>query len=165
MTMLGKKHTEESKQKMILSSKNRKHKPLFHTEETKKKLSIINKGKKLSVETKIKISQSELGEKNSSYIDGRKINDSSCVSYVRRFLYNHDYKYCEMCGVSGCHRYEVHHIVYRSEKPNHKELNNHKNLILLCVNCHKKLHKDKKLRNGIVKKRDLEKLFDDKLLR
>jgi len=49
-----KKHSEESKRKISLTTKGRKRKPL--SEETKNKLSLINKGRKHSEEAKRKIS-------------------------------------------------------------------------------------------------------------
>jgi len=72
--------------------------------------------------------------------------------------------YCEYCHISRfC--LELHHIVYKSEQPNHKELNNPLNLITACRRCHEKLHGDKSLRNELVEDRGLEALFNCKLLK
>lgn len=82
------------------------------------------------------------------------------MNYKEKFVNENGYPYCEICGRSDCFNYHIHHIVYRSEVPKHKELNNNKNLILLCENCHYKLHADKKLRINLVKKRGLSNLFN-----
>ena len=74
------------------------------------------------------------------------------------------YVCCEMCGRSGDTRLETHHIVFKSEKPNHEQINNIENLILLCSQCHKDFHDKKYLRNGIIKKRGLDKLFGKDVL-
>ena len=68
--MLGKQHTEETKEKIGKQSKGR-----THTEETKKKLSEINKGKTMSEETKRKLSESKKGKKLSEE-HKRKISEN-----------------------------------------------------------------------------------------
>jgi len=55
--------------------------------------------------------------------------------------------------------FSTHHIVFRSEKPNHPEMNNPANLIFLCHNCHEGFHNDKRSRNYLVKERGLQELF------
>ena len=50
---------------------------------------------------------------------------------------------CQHCGKSNSFKFEVHHIMYRSEKPNHPQLHNKKNLIILCTDCHIDFHGDK----------------------
>jgi 5-methylcytosine-specific restriction endonuclease McrA len=103
----------------------------------------------------------------------RKINETSklhlsaCKNYRQKFLDENDYLYCENCGVNGnaTPKFETHHIVFASEAPNHPELHNDRNLALLCINCHNKMHGNKITRNNFVKKRGLEDLFGRKLLR
>lgn len=46
---------------------------------------------------------------------------------------------CVLCGKKGT---EIHHIIYRSEDKN--KIDDLENLILLCMNCHKKVHENKK---------------------
>ena len=62
----GKHHSEETKRKIGLKSKGRRHKC---TEETKRKIGLKSKGRhfKLSEEAKRKISESHKGEKNPMY--------------------------------------------------------------------------------------------------
>lgn len=85
-----------------------------------------------------------------------------CAEYKQKFLNEHEYLYCELCGISNAIRYETHHIIFASEKPKHKELHNNKNLILLCIGCHNELHKHKLLRNNLVQDRGLNELFEVK---
>jgi hypothetical protein len=112
--------------------------------------------------------KSRLGKNNpcwrggfKSYGNGHK---KACSDYRKLFLKEHSYLYCEKCGRSDALRYETHHIVYASEAPKHKELHNKKNLILTCIGCHNKLHAKKSERNNLVRKRNLNKLFNKNLI-
>lgn len=72
---------------------------------------------------------------------------------------------CERCGRDG--RYatiEVHHIVYRSEKPRHEHLHSFENLMCLCLTCHEWIHESKGNRDQIVAERKLNLLFGDSVL-
>lgn len=66
---------------------------------------------------------------------------------------------CEKCTATHSIQFSVHHIVFRSEKPKHPELNNVRNLIYLCFDCHEGYHKAKKSRNELVSERNLTDLF------
>jgi len=66
---------------------------------------------------------------------------------------------CQKCGTDKSIMFSTHHIVFRSEKPNHPEMNNPANLIFLCHNCHEGFHNDKRSRNYLVKERGLQELF------
>jgi len=81
---------------------------------------------------------------------------------------SYGFLFCEACGrnENGAWRLELHHIVYKSEAPYHKELENHRNKVLLCSRCHhEKAHGAKKeFRKHLVISRGLEELFDKKLL-
>ena len=46
---------------------------------------------------------------------------------------------CALCGRKGT---EVHHIVYRSE--DRSKIHDKENMILLCTECHNKVHSNKK---------------------
>ena len=91
----------------------------------------------------------------------------ACSTYKKNFLLENEYLFCEICGCN-CNktlRFEVHHICYISEAPKHPELDNFKNLILLCIQCHNNLHGNKrKARQTLVKDRNLEELFGKDLL-
>jgi hypothetical protein len=66
---------------------------------------------------------------------------------------------CDKCGTNYSIQFSTHHIIFRSERPKHHELNNFKNLIHLCFDCHESFHKNKKSRNYLVKSRELTDLF------
>ncbi len=67
---------------------------------------------------------------------------------------------CERCSRTDQPRYEVHHIVYRSECRNHPEKHNIRNLIYLCAKCHNWYHQDKKRRATLLEARKLYELFE-----
>lgn len=66
---------------------------------------------------------------------------------------------CEMCKTDKSIAFSVHHIIYRSERPRHKNLHDLKNLLFLCHDCHEKLHDHKALREGIIQERELNAIF------
>lgn len=71
---------------------------------------------------------------------------------------------CENCNTNDSLRFEMHHIIFRSEKPLHKHIHNTENLILLCIKCHNEFHKNKGIRNEMVKSRQLNRLFGNDVL-
>jgi predicted RNA-binding Zn-ribbon protein involved in translation (DUF1610 family) len=117
------------------------------------------------------------GEKNPAYRNGLYIGGKyscsktgrnhlyNCSKYRKHFLEKHNYLFCENCGVSNSLRFETHHIVFASEAPKHKELHNFKNMIMLCIKCHNNFHgKKRDIRKSLVEERELEKLFNKKLI-
>lgn len=71
------------------------------------------------------------------------------------------YNFCQMCGTSNAFKLDVHHIYFKSEVPDHPEMHNKRNLIIVCrEKCHKALHDKKELRNDLVEERGLKKLFN-----
>ena len=85
--------------------------------------------------------------------------------YLEKRGYNPENMGCEICKITNAMAYDLHHIVFRSEMPNHPELHNPRNIIYICRSCHSFLHGSKrKAREEIVKKRNLEELFNTKLL-
>jgi hypothetical protein len=119
------------------------------------------------------LQENRRGKNNPGYRNGlrtngmgaTKIHMAACRKNRREFLKENDYLFCELCGTNQSLRFESHHIVFASEAPNHKELHNKKNLIMLCIQCHNDLHIKKYLRNSLVIKRGLNKLFGRNLLR
>ncbi len=71
---------------------------------------------------------------------------------------------CNICGVTNSIKYETHHIIFRSEKPNHPNLHDKQNLMVLCIQCHNDFHKHKALRQPIVINRGLNVLFGSDIL-
>jgi predicted RNA-binding Zn-ribbon protein involved in translation (DUF1610 family) len=90
-------------------------------------------------------------KKNSKAIKDQMINELGCL-------------YCENCETNQSLRFEAHHIIYRSEKPNHPLLHHKKNILILCIRCHNDWHKSKGLRNTIVKQRKLHEYFGNDVL-
>lgn len=68
---------------------------------------------------------------------------------------------CQVCGTSNTLRWEVHHVVYRSEAPRHANLHSIDNLLICCIQCHNDLHSNKKLRRKIVSDRKLWQSFPE----
>mgnify|MGYP003434079420 FL=1 len=72
------------------------------------------------------------------------IDEDSILKKSRATIFNEHqekrgYVICWYCGCSGFY-FQLHHIIYRSEQPKHKNLHNVKNLIFLCEQCHKDIH-------------------------
>lgn len=121
------------------------------------------------------LSKKRIGKNNPNYKNGKATKQKfggkrsvytakhfrECKKYRKNFLEKNGYLFCEMCNTSNSLKFETHHIVYASEKPKHKELHNQKNLILVCIKCHNKLHEKKSRRNKIYKERGLKKLFSE----
>ncbi len=92
-------------------------------------------------------------------------------TYTQAHLNKHDYLFCERCK-SNQNIDPPHHIIFKSEAPKHKNLNDPRNLILLCRDCHNYFHgrgKDglgkeptskKEDRRYLVEERELYKLFN-----
>jgi 5-methylcytosine-specific restriction endonuclease McrA len=71
---------------------------------------------------------------------------------------------CQHCETSTSSRFETHHIIFRSEMPNHENLHDKSNLIVLCIKCHNEFHKHKMKRDGIVIERGLHYQFGNSVL-
>ncbi len=68
------------------------------------------------------------------------------------------YLYCERCWITET--LSTHHIIFKSERPKHKEINNIRNLFICCMGCHEYFHKHKlEARKDLVEERKLEELF------
>jgi len=87
-----------------------------------------------------------------------------CKELDKKIEDKYGYLCCENCWTTNSLRFEHHHIIYRSEKPKHKELHNIKNILYLCIKCHNEFHKHKWKRNKIVEERKLNELFWDDIL-
>lgn len=64
---------------------------------------------------------------------------------------------CERCKAVAV---DIHHIVYRSEAPNHELLDHPVNLIAVCRSCHEYYHSDKSNRQELADNRQLAIIFD-----
>lgn len=76
------------------------------------------------------------------------------------------YNFCERCKKNRGHmfRLDEHHIIYRSEKPNHSEIENKLNKILVCNECHDWYHDIKSRRAHLIEERNLVELFGNSIL-
>jgi hypothetical protein len=112
-----------------------------------------------------------IGESNPAYRNGMYARETTKTADGNRlFLKNRNelkqdmidkngYLFCEHCKATNTCQFETHHIIYRSEKPNHKHLHDKRNLILLCIKCHNDYHKSKLMREHLIKERNLIDLF------
>ena len=89
---------------------------------------------------------------------------NECKRYRKEFLEKYDYAFCEVCKVNrqGTPRFEVHHIYFASRFPKHKNLHDNKNMIHICIKCHRKFHNGNEFNNiflKLEKERGLKELF------
>lgn len=76
-----------------------------------------------------------------------------------------DYYYeCSICPARWKLLFDIHHIVFRSEHGQHKNIHHVDNLIHVCRDCHQKFHNSTYDRRPLIKDRLLHKLFDDETL-
>jgi 5-methylcytosine-specific restriction endonuclease McrA len=127
------------------------------------------RSKRWNAESTLKIS----GKNNPSYKSGMyarstKRNDEGQREFLRvrnemraNMILKHGFLFCEKCNTTETYQWEMHHLIYRSEKPLHEHLHNPINLINLCMKCHNWFHKNKSNRNDIVESRKLYELFGD----
>tara|TARA_R110002020_G_scaffold471533_1_gene698705 strand:+ start:272 stop:814 length:543 start_codon:yes stop_codon:yes gene_type:complete len=81
------------------------------------------------------------------------------VKVKKRVKKEHGKLCCERCTTESSIQFSTHHLIYRSERPKHPMLNNIRNLLFLCFECHEWFHKRKKNRNEWIKKNKLWELF------
>lgn len=88
----------------------------------------------------------------------------ACVKYKKEYLKEHSYLSCEVCCVNQAFKFEVHHLYYASKHPNHPNLHNFRNLILICDDCHRGFHgqKLKSVFRKLETERGLKELFRTK---
>ena len=112
--------------------------------------------------------KNRIGKKNPAWKNGSHAHtyNKAYKKYVENVLNTTlEQLGCERCGVTSGTLFDRHHIIYKSEKPKHPMLNTVANLIQVCRSCHMLLHGNKKLRNELIVKRNLEQVFNCKLLR
>ena len=113
------------------------------------------------------------GENNPCYRNGMYQRASTKTSVGQRefmrirdkmradMILEHGFLFCEKCKTNTTYQWEMHHVIFRSEKPLHPHLHNKRNLINLCIPCHNWFHKLKSNRNYIVEERKLYELFGE----
>jgi hypothetical protein len=95
---------------------------------------------------------------------GQRFFTKNAIEIEQKMIDDIGYKCCEYCGVSNPIKFERHHIIFRSEKPNHPHLHDKENIYILCIQCHNEFHKHKSLRNQLVINRNLNEIFGDDVL-
>lgn len=94
---------------------------------------------------------------------GNRLYRKNGKEIMEAMINDRGYVYCEHCNKPNAQGYERHHIIWKSEKPGHKNMHDKENLYILCIvfddNCHAKFHKDKSLRNKLVEERKLHLVF------
>jgi len=103
----------------------------------------LNYGRHPSQETRDKMSEAKRGEKSSNYLDGRSYEPytSDFNKQLKTTIRYRDGYKCQICGISEAEclrKLDVHHIDYN--KKNIRPCN----LISLCIQCHRKMNKNKK---------------------
>lgn len=152
----------ESKKTCSLKCCNLLKKGKKQSKETIIKRALANTGKKRSIETRRKMSESARGENNSQWKNGRtKLNDSirSAYKYEDWYvsIYKRDNFTCQECGahhiVGDRVKLVIHHIKPLAlilDENNIKTLNDADNCdelwdinngIVLCESCHRKIHR------------------------
>lgn len=142
---LGKKLSEDTKEKIRISSTGRKH-----TQKVKDKLREIQSGrgnwiygKTHSEETKRKMGNSRLGEKNPSWKGGVSFEEYPIEFniHLKTIVRERDEFCCRLCGRHESEfeiKHAVHHIDYD------KKNSSVKNLVSLCNSCHSKTNGNRK---------------------
>jgi len=105
------------------------------------------KGKHLPLETRLKQSEANLGEKSSQWLGGctpinQKIRHSIESRLWRESVFSRDNWVCQKCRIRGV-RLNAHHIKHFSRYPELRFAID--NGVTLCVTCHKNIHKLKKI--------------------
>jgi predicted restriction endonuclease len=159
----GKKHSEETKEKLRKSAKGRKMsdetkrkisekmkgrsnywlKGKKMTPEQRKNLSDIRKGKKKTIEHRKKLSDAQKGELSHFWRGGITnrntiIRQSITYRLWREAVYKRDNYTCIICGIVGG-KLNAHHIKPFSSFPELRFCID--NGITLCYTCHKMIHK------------------------
>lgn len=115
-------------------------------------------------------SQKELRKKkgNPNFKHGKNDDQNEWMKNRRAFLDSFIDKngslFCERCLKpleNQIFAYHVHHIVYRSEAPKHRNLHNPLNFLLCCPRCHSWFHNKKDRRDYLVRERNLFVLFPE----
>lgn len=113
-------------------------------------------------------------KKKRAKTDAEKLFDKHKKEILDEMFEKHGYYFCQH-SKRRCLRgaLSIHHIVYKSERRNHPEIHNKRNLIAVydprgiydeAINAHKWFHNKKKRRNELVKGRNLTELFDESIM-
>lgn len=88
--------------------------------------------------------------------------DRNRLELIDAMIEEPGYIFCQTCNTTSSFKFHCHHIMFRSEKPNHPMLHHKRNLIIVCDSCHNNYHGDKEAQRGVlVIERGLIQLFED----
>ena len=95
--------------------------------------------------------------------------DKNRAELINEMMDKYGYLFCQKCGKNKCGmKLGTHHIIFRSEVPDHPMLHHKRNLLICGSDCHQdapdSFHKDKAQRNKFVVERELEWLFNRPLI-
>jgi len=96
--------------------------------------------------------------------DGERLYQRNRKKIINQMMDGGGHLHCQECGHTQSARWELHHIIYRSEKPGHEHIHDRRNLIHLCIGCHNWFHKVKARREPLIKARNLTELFGNDIL-
>ena len=116
--------------------------PWVWTKERREKLRVAHLGKKLSVETKLKMSEKKRLDKHQCWLGGKKFGEYGIefCDKLKNKIRKRDNYTCQKCNTHQNkldEKLSIHHIDYN--KKNNKD----DNLISLCRSCHAKTNFDR----------------------
>ena len=97
------------------------------------------------------------------FSDKQIYDKNRLANIAQNYKDNDGYNNCQYCKQTGLG--ETHHIVSRSKVQSHPQKHCKLNLILVCRECHRLLENDIEKTNELIIDRNLEIIFDQKLLR
>lgn len=118
-------------------------------------------------------SKKRIGDKNPCFRNGMYQRSNTKTSVGQKefmrirdkiradMILDYGFLFCEKCKTTNTYQWEMHHVIFRSEKPLHPNLHDKRNLINLCIPCHNWFHKVKSNRNALVEERKLYELFGE----
>lgn len=142
---LGKKRSEETKKKVSISKKGVKtgKRKVSRTEEHIEKLRLARLGSVTSLETKMKLSFAQRGERGSNWQGGVSKENKVLRNRIeyrlwREAVFARDNWTCQVCHTKGVFL-NAHHIEHFAKVPELRVTIS--NGITLCKDCHKAVHK------------------------
>lgn len=164
----GQKKSDEHRKRIAESHRGKKRKPfsrewrdkmskahmgnksrtgMKNSTEMNDKIAKASRGRKMPIESRLRLSEQRKGEGNPSWQGGitpisKKIRKSIENKIWRKLVFERDNWTCQICGIRGG-RLHSHHIKEFSEFPELRfDINNG---ITLCYECHKNIHRKNNL--------------------
>lgn len=147
----GRKYCNRACANKVMSERMPWNKGISPSLKTREKLRGALKGQKRSLETKIKLRQCKIGDRNPNWKGGVtseyiKLRATAPYRDWRKSVYERDNYTCQKCGDNKGGNLTPHHIKNYAEYMKLRlDINNG---ITLCVKCHKRFHKRYGLRHN-----------------